>query len=405
MNPSISDPNNHAPELTPGDDWGDDEGAAKARPTPLAALPPKRISNERPSAVTEPTVEIGLRIDSNFSREETTDSPRRLEVQEIGSGVVRLEQAAASPPKVERQLKFHERPVREEAERRQQGETAAWGTAKRHPIRWILLSGVGIVGIVIFGLFALPSINAPNKDRERIVSSGSTHPSEDEIEGAAEMNWIITRQPEAVQLYHAYATASRWDEVASLMRQDQAKDESLRARWEPKGVSKKWSIPTDCAWSADKIGQRCYGLLAGELPDHSRFSAYFIRAGNNLLLDWKATTGYGTATFEELSNGGGDPAEIRGNISPADFYTASWPEADYQSYRFTAPDGIISIWCYARRNELANGLIAPRFNQGVIVKESKESLQFTLRLQRGPGDTPPNQWAIGEVRFQGWVNP
>lgn len=405
MNPSLSDPNNHAPELTPGDDWGDDEGVVQILSSSAAVLPPRRSVNDRPATVVEPVVEIGLRIDSNLTRGETSGVPTRLEVQEIRGNVVRLDQAAPAPLKVERQFKFHERPVKEENEARQQGDGAAWGTSKSHSTRWLLIAGAGIVGIVILGLLALPSINAPNMDRQKVGNAVSSNPTESEMEGMTAMNWLIARQPEAMQLFRSYATASRWDEVVSLMREDQARDESLRAHWKPSSVSKHWSPAPDCLWRADKLGKDCYGMLDGELPDHSRFSAYFIRSGNNLLLDWKATTGFGTATFEQLANGVGDPQEIRGKISPSDFYTSTWPETEYQSYRFIAPDGVTMIWCYAHRNELANAIIAPLFNQGEIVKESQESLPVTLRLQRGPGGAQPNQWSIGEVHFQGWVKP
>lgn len=405
MNSSLSDPNNHVPELTPGDDWGDDEEAQPVVSSTAAVLPPRRSISDRSASTTEPAKEVGLRIEPQLTRVEASDMPTRLEVQEISGSVVRLEQTTPAPPKVERQLKFHERPVKEEDEARKEGDAAAWGASKSHSTRWLLISGASIVGIVILGLMALPSINAPNKDRSKGKTAVSHTSDEDEIEGAAAMNRLIARQPEAMQLFRSYATASRWDEVVSLMREDQAKDESLRVHWKPLGVSKQWSLATDCLWSADKLGDDYFGTLTGELPDHTQFAAYFIRSGDQLLLDWKATTGFGTATFEQLANGGGDPQEIRGKISPTEFYTAAWPEADYQSYRFEAPDGGISIWCYTPRNELANSIIAPLFNQGVIVQESKDSLQVTLRLQRGPGDASPNQWAIGEVHFKGWVKP
>ncbi|GAA5131485.1 hypothetical protein JIN84_06780 [Luteolibacter yonseiensis] len=403
MNPSLSDPNNHAPELAPGDDWGDDEAAASTRPATAAVLPPRRTSGERPVAVVEPAREIGLRIDSQLTRGDASDAPRRLEVQEISGNVVRLQQSAAAPPKVERQLKFHERPVREAAGHTH-GEAAAWGGSKRHSTRWLLASGAAVVAVVVGGLLLLPSINAPNQGRDR-KSAASHLAAEEEVEGIAAMNALIARQPEAMRLFRSYATAGRWADVVMLMREDQAKDGSLKAHWKPLGVSKEWWPAADCSWSADKLGRDYYGMLEGELPDHTRFTAYFTRSGNNLMLDWKATTGFGTATFEQLKNGQGDPQEIRGKISPAEFYTATWPETEYQSYRFLAPDGVASIWCYARRDEPANARIAPLFNQGEIVQESKDSLPFTLRLQRGPGDASPNQWAIGEVLFQGWVKP
>lgn len=402
MNPSLSDPNNHAPELAPGDDWGDAEGAV---PQSATILPPRRVAADRAAVTAESVAEMGLRIESNITRAEPSDLPSQLEVQEIGSGIVRLEKEDASRKKIDRQYVFKERDAQQEGANPSQRETAAWGGAKGHPILWMLISGVVIIAIVTLSFVLLPSINASNKERGGGGNVVSTVEREDEIEGAAAMAQIIAQQPEAMQIFRSYATAMRWDEVVSLMRHDQARDESLRSSWKPLNISKSWSPDSNCTWTADRLGKDFFGMLGGELPDHTAFLAYFVRADNHLLLDWKATTGYGTATFEQLAKGEGDPREIRGKISPVEFYTATWPEADYQSYRFIAPDGIASVWCYARRNEIANAKIAPLFNQGEIVQESKDSLPITLRLQRGPGDAPPNQWSIGEVHFQGWVKP
>jgi hypothetical protein len=145
--------------------------------------------------------------------------------------------------------------------------------------------------------------------------------------------------------------------------------------------------------------------LEGDLPDHRKFAAYFTWQGGRLLMDWKATVAFGTATFEQLAEGKGDASEIRGEIAASDYYSAFWPEAEYRSYRLTSPDQESSIWCYVRRGDAAEGVVAPLFNRGVIIGESQSSRKITLRLVRGSPESLPNQWLIGEMLHVDWATP
>jgi hypothetical protein len=133
------------------------------------------------------------------------------------------------------------------------------------------------------------------------------------------------------------------------------------------------------------------------LPDGSKFAAYFTNDDNRLLLDWKATSSFSTASFEQLSNNQGDASEIRGQISAADFYSATWPEAEYQCYRLVSPDEKTAIWCYARRGSAAANHSTALFQGGEIVQDAQTSRSITLQLERGPSEAQPNQWLIGKV--------
>jgi hypothetical protein len=122
-------------------------------------------------------------------------------------------------------------------------------------------------------------------------------------------------------------------------------------------------------------------------------------------MDWKATTGYGTATFGELAQGAGDGSEIRGTISPDSFHTAAWPESDYQSYQLLAPSGRTSLWCYAKRTDAVGIELGGYFASGEVLIESPDKKKVTVRLARGPDDSLPNQWLIEEMLHIDWINP
>jgi hypothetical protein len=404
MNPSFSDPNNHVPELSPDDGWDDAEVHNPDSPAAATtALPPRRNLADRPaggSAVAVDEGQPGLRIEANLTRGELLETPTRLEVQEINSSVVRLEPTASPPPMAPRKLTFHERPVQASTG----GEGATWGFVKRHQGLWVVSAGVGVVVIVIGTMLLLPFINSPDG-----VRPGSGMPMtrvfiEEKMDGIEAMNQLLSKQPEAMQIYRSFATASYPDEIIPLIRDGAALRDTLRSRWRSRAVSKQWAPDAkETSWNILELaGQPC-GLLQGSFPDQSTYTAYFTNDGGKLLLDWKATVAFGTATFGELAKGLGDSAEIRGEVSISDFYSANWPEADYQSYRLVSPDGEISIWCYARLGDEANNQIARLLRPGEITGEAKSSQKVTLRLERGPAGSPPNQWLIGETLHIDWV--
>ena len=101
----------------------------------------------------------------------------------------------------------------------------------------------------------------------------------------------------------------------------------------------------------------------------------------------------------------GNPAEVRGEISLAQFYTSTWPEADYQSFRLTSPDGQEILWCYSRRGEQPHEALGPFFRRDQLIVQTKNSWKITLRLAQGPAGSLPNQWLIGEMLHIDWVTP
>lgn len=406
MNPALLDPNNHVPEVSPDDGWGDAEGIIPEATTGAAhVLPPRRSVVDRSPTAAVAAVEnglTGLRIDSNLTRGQSADSSQRLKVQEISGTIMRLDPLASAPPKVPRQITFHERPVGASGGKKPADESLQWGLARRRPTHWILGAGAAVAIIVVLGMMVLPAINAPNA--ARAVPNAKPF-VEEKIEGIEAMNLMLVKQPEAQRIFRAYATASGVDDIIPLVRDGHPLMALLRANWRPLEISKAWDPAADTRWTVSEFTGRPCGLLQGSFPDHSEFSAYFINDGNPLRLDWKATTGFGTATFEQLEKNSGDPSEIRGEISSAEYYNDIFPEAAYQSYRLISPDGEIVIWCYARRDEAADQVTAPLFHQHDVRGAFQRSQKVTLRLAPAPPGALPNQWLIGELLHLDWLTP
>ena len=401
MNSALLDPNNHVPEVSPDDGWGDADGViTDVTVGATHVLPPRRGVMDRSPTAAVAAVEnglTGLRIDSNLTRGQSADSPQRLEVQEISGTIVRLDPPASALPKVPRQITFHERPAGVPGGKKPPDESLQWGLERRRPTYWILGAGAAVAIIVVLGMMVLPAINAPNA--ARAVPDAKPF-VEEKIEGIEVMNLMLVKQPEAQRIFHAYATASGVDEIIPLVQNGHSLKAVLRANWQSLEISKSWEPAADTSWKVSEFNGRSCGRLQGSFPDHTKFSAYFINEGGQLRLDWKATCGFGTATFGQLKNGQGDPGEIRGEISSALYYNDIFPESNYQSYRLISPDGEIVIWCYARRDEGA-----PLFHPHDARGEFQSSWKVTLRLAPGPTGAMPNQWLIGELLHLDWVTP
>lgn len=402
MNSSSSAPNHPVSEDSAADGRTDsDEASAESASPPAVVLPPRRTVKDQPDSRSAEGGNVGLRIEPNVKRGETTHSTR-LEVQEIRGDVVRLDQAVPIPPKPSRLVTFRQRPPRDKNSKKSHGEGASWGLSHHHPALWILGSGAVVIAIIIFAMMLLPAINAPNASRPGTVAkvTDAKKTTEDKA-----LRGLLAKQPEALRIFHSYITASQVDEIVPLVRDGAMMTELLRKTWQPSPIPKSWVPPTDTNWAVAERDGYAYGILQGVLPDGSSFTAYFSHESDRLLLDWKATTAYGSATFAELETNQGNPAEIRGVISAAEFYTATWPEADYQSYRLLSIDKVSSIWCYARRGSAADDSIAPHFRKSDITGELFNSRKITLQLERGPDGSLPNQWLIGELLHLDWVTP
>jgi hypothetical protein len=404
MNPLLPDPHHSAPEVSPEDGWEDTTRPTAESSPPANVLPPRRTAADASTSSAD-SASSGLRIDSHLLRTQPAESAQRLEVQELKSTVVRLDQMAPTPTKVARQVTFHERTLHEKDQSSSSGENAAWGATRQLPKLWMIGAGAGILAIVILVMALLPVINSRNGKNSSIRGTATKPIVEGKAESADDLELMMTKQAEAMQVFRAYLTATRVEDVIPLIRNGKALEETLRSHWRPTGIPSRWEPSSDCTWTIKKIADHACGFLRGSLPDQSPFLAYFTNDGDQLQLDWKATSAFCTATFQELEKSAGDPTEIRGEIILAPFYTSTWPETEYQSFRLTSPDGQDIIWCYSRRKDPPHLALAPFFRRDLILAQPTDSWKITLRLTRGPEGALPNQWLIGEMLHIDWLAP
>lgn len=403
MSHSLSDPNNHAPAVTPDDGW--DDGDFDFEIPPASALLPARRQTVLPAANTVGEEKQSLRISVDPQRVKPDDSeaaPQRLQVQEISGQVVKLGNQIATP-RTPRQIIFQERVARPRVDQSEQDGDVDWGSGRIHSKRWLVWMSVGVLASVLLALCLLPLINSMNDAPRK--SDVFTAVNEVVIEDMDAINAMVEREPDALRMFRQYAGASHPNDFLPFTRDGEKLRDTISSTWRPLAVSKNWIFNANTNWSVERLSGHSCGILSDFLPDHTPFQAFFIHDGKRLVVDWKATAAYGSAAFSQLENGQGDSSEIRGIISAADTYSDVLPETEFQSCRFKSPDGGISLWCYARRSEAAGAAISPLIQPGEITGKDAPTQRITLKLARPPDGARPNQWLITEMLHIDWLAP
>ncbi len=399
METRLADPHNHAPEVSPDDVWGDAETMSASFPTPATILPPKRTPGENLAKSGAPRLEEGLRIDARNRPVGSSpeESPPRLEVTEIDGTVLRLQPDEPAAPKVPRHVTFHER--KPSARKPDRGEGKDWGIASHFPVRWLVGIGLGISSLVVAAMMALPKINEPNVSRKEISKSKAA------VETITPLDILLPLQPDAEQLFRIYARSAVADDFLPYLRNRESVESLVRASQHTALVSKEWVPNEQTTWRVIDGEDIAFGILEGKLPDYTPFRAYVTRESGQLRLDWKATTGHGTATFAELEKQQGDPSEIRGFVLPTRFFTSVFPEQQYHSYQLLSPDRQTTLWVYAPRDTATGAALAKLFRAGEILESAPEETPVTLRLAPAPAGSQPNQWIVDEFLHNDWILP
>ena len=289
------------------------------------------------------------------------------------------------------------------------GERQDWGEEKgRDSAKWMLYTGIGVVLLVILAV-VLSQVGGNGKTRESDRSQyGKLAPTKEkaaEETADLEMLEMLTNsQQEAKEIYAKVSTAATASELSGFLFNRDAVLPLLEKNWK-QPVSKEDWVPGDAAiWTVLDSGGKRYGVLEGSHPDFSDYSAYFRNSPEGLRIDWKATGGYGTATFDELKGGAGDGSEIRARISLSDFYTFALPEGKFRSFRLMSPDGSSNLWVYTHLNGEMDQRLMELFIPSEITGEAQSEVQVTLSLEPGPEDGLPNQWIVRDIISLTWLD-
>jgi hypothetical protein len=202
-----------------------------------------------------------------------------------------------------------------------------------------------------------------------------------------------------------YAHAKTLAEVLPLVRDGERLRLKLLEFWRPWNAPEGWEPPSDAAMGYGSAGDRPYAFMTGKDPNYAPFHMVFVRENNRMLVDWEASEGIGSNTFEELSNPELKDAVMRVTVSPAVYYSAAFPEKKYRSFQLVARDGVEYVWGYAEIGTPVEEQLSALFRPGVILNEQVSSEPVRLRLGRRQAGALPNQWVILDMLHKGWVSP
>ena len=390
-------------ETTPLDPNGTTSGDARSEETNdggRVILPPRRVA---PIRVQDDEL-IGLRIGHLPQQSPDAEESREgsIEIVEHNRSVTRLGKESHERVKAPGEIKFVERASRSEMQRRHRGETEAWGRDQPYPVRWIVGSFLGVLVCAILGFVVVSAVNqndVPKHDQVMTpVASAALDAGNDLI--AEE---LINSSNEASQIFESFVRARTTREIMPLIRNTPGVGLLIKKANKSINAPSDWKVDESVRWVVDFDGGIPVATLSGTLPDGDGFHAYFTIENDNLLMDWKATTAYSTATFIDLRRGEGNAAEIRGFLEPSVFYTPSLPEAEFQSFSFVSPDGHEAVWVYVKRgSDLCDSLLG-YFSKGVIIDESTKRKPLTLALEKGPEGSLPNQWLVSSILAEEWI--
>lgn len=394
-------------ETSPEDDWGDAVHLVRDDTGGSTVLPTKRESREK----TVVTVIQSEREGQARSPDEQPEDPSqdeeqqpvvtKLNVREFsGKGGTSNKGWRPFRRDVEKLAKGDKK-SRKSLKERWEIEKTEWQGAQTFKVRWIVGISIGLIVLLAGSLALLPYINKANDIPEQAVVLRAEKLYAAERVQVAES--LMESRLDAVSIFNVYLSTSVADDLLPFIRDREEVEPLLRSAELPGVQGLTWTSNPQADWSILMVNGWPCALLSGVLSNFEDFTAYFVWENDMLLLDWEATTGYGTATFDELRDGQGDASEIRGVLSPSVFYTAAYPEEDYQSYQLVEPLGDRAVWCYVKRKTPLETMIHMMFVGGGIIRQQVEPTKVTIKLSRGTEGAMSNQWLIEELLHEQWV--
>jgi hypothetical protein len=413
MNPHQEDPNNNAPPVLPDDDWyGLDVDQIYD-----SQLPPRRT--ESPSVakvVLNPpslhTVHTGRHPGESSSVREASDlvSLVTFDIHVDRSASEKRDfQAARVMENLKQADEIAQKGRRVLTKGRLPREAREdWGVGpKKSALRWMSVTALGVIALIGLAMFTSRFFDQKfdrktNKNgSDRIDSSkAKREPARD----LGALGKLVNSSQEASRIFGLYAHARSENEFLQSVYLGSRNAPSIMERWKPMGADRGWMPSDKASWKTFQVGELPYAELRGLDHNFSKFVAFFRYENSDLKMDWKATTGYGTADFDQLKIGKGDGSEIRGRISRSDFFTHQLSDEKYHSFIVSSPKNDLSIWAYTEIGSQVDQDILALFSVSPITGEYQTEAEIILDLERGNQEILPHQWMIKRLIAPNWLD-
>jgi len=412
MNPDIEDPNNHVPAVSPEDDWD----VVDVEQVFDAQLPPRRA--EAPKIPKMDVNLSGLKVigpahgpKTPVALDENVPLKSVVSVNVFGDRVGAPEKSDFQPGLALEDVKLvdaaesvKQRPII--PNRFNVGERDDWGAAqKKGSARWMLYTALGVILLVVLTV-SLSYFN--REDPIEVLGkkrSNQLVPDEDDKDfGQSALGRLTKGKQEAMDIFAQYVKAKSVSDISELVYLSDRNMPLISKMWKPSGAEDGWKPGDRSLWKTYQNESLLFGDLRGTNYDFSAFLAVYRYENEVLKLDWKATTGYGSANFEELKLGQGDGSEIRAWMESSSFYTQELPEDRYRSFIVRSPKKDISIWVYTEIGSDIDDKVIELFNVSPVTGEYKIETKVILSLERGKEAILPQQWMIKDLIAENWLD-
>ncbi len=414
------DPQTPQNALDPSDEWADVEGVSapvfrrsfaeesRVPIQPRVVVSPRRREAEKAAAENQ-----GLRIAPRAlavpaDRPESAESKPMPQLHEHGKEVVRLETEVAAPYS-ERQSQLPTMQPRGAKPANREARLASeWGKAARHSYKWLGWAAGAVALLVLVGLVVQPLLEQKDGNNQAEAFS-SLRVVEDVVKTDNATVFFEENPAQVVEEIHqamrVYARAHSLEEALPVMRHGEKLKPLLSKVWKPWGFPSDWTLSESDLIGYDSVGRTPYAVISGTRPDFSRYRVYLVREGGRMLVDWEASEGLCTHSFQELNDQGLNVAEVRVEAAPVSYYTMAFPEDHYRAFRLVLGESENFIWGYVVKGSPADQAMEDIFMEKLQFSDKPTSGQVRLRLMRGKDGAMANQWLILDVLHKGWVTP
>lgn len=242
-----------------------------------------------------------------------------------------------------------------------------------------------------------------SKMEVEMLEGGMRLPPEQMKVFIAEVDQLLKSSDEAMKHFADFASLNVSEDVLYFIRKQDGVETLVREHGAPNLAPKGWKPDQRSNWNVRTTATKPYALLSGALPNGEPYFAYFIIENGQLVMDWKATTAYSSASLEQLVAGEGDGSEIRGWLMPDTYFNGVYKEGKYHCYRWSPSGNEGVVWCYTLAGTPIANEMVQRFHGGGIVRNRNAPVRVTIRIKKADEQAMPNQWLIDEFLGDDWL--
>ncbi|MES2982189.1 MAG: hypothetical protein V4727_07740 [Verrucomicrobiota bacterium] len=413
MNPDKEDPNNHAPAVTPDDDWNglDVDQVFDSQLPPRRSDAPKTpkmdVNLSRFKAI-KPGSHSGISTSSHDEAHSKSQVSMKVNGERLVSEKEEFQATLVMESVQQGDEPSHSNQMSAKPGRFIPGERDDWGVSRhKGSSRWMLYTAAGVIGLIALTVFLSRFMGEETVRKSDKRSLSQLEPIDVKTESIRDLGvagQLANNHQEAVQIYGQYAQAKSPDDFSKFIYLSDRNTPLLKEAWKATGAESGWMPSGSSSWKTYRDGELIYAELRGVNHDFSKFIACFRYENSDLKMDWKATTGYGTAAFDDLKIGKGEGSEIRGWIATSDFFTQQLSDDKYHSFIVRSPKKDASIWVYTEIGSEVDKDILALFSTSPITGEFQTEAKVILNLDRGAEEILPRQWMIKGLIAANWLD-